>query len=161
MFILPSCTKFTSCYFLLANSVFNIFRFKIANMSENGELPTRCFSFSVHEPIEHHTKFNLSLLYVYKFSGFSQITDMEMNFRIRYVYIIYVFTCSYFLFHYLPNVNIIICGIILELNRPGICVPSLEQKQSGKWHLCMSHETAALGSLSISHQPLYKIIKII
>lgn len=49
------------------------------------------------------------------------------------------------------NDIITICGIELGSNRPGICVPSGEQKQSGRTHCDVSHGGARFGSLSTVH----------
>lgn len=51
------------------------------------------------------------------------------------------------------KVSIIICGVCVASIRPGIIVPSFEQKQSGNVHTDRSHVAAALGSLSASHHP--------
>lgn len=51
------------------------------------------------------------------------------------------------------NVNMIICGTWLGSNRPGISVPSFEQKHSGRVQSDKSQDSAAFGSLSTSHQP--------
>lgn len=51
------------------------------------------------------------------------------------------------------NVKTIICGTCSRSNPPGILVPSLEQKQSGRKHCDRSHEPTAFGSFWWSHQP--------
>lgn len=57
------------------------------------------------------------------------------------------------------KVMVIIMGTSLADKSPGTVVPSSEQKQSGKTHTAGSHGGARFGSLSMSVNKKFKVVK--